>query len=143
MDRQEFLDWIDFQPNEYHPFVWINGDPEIGDDAYIGFFSVINAKDSSITIGDHCDIAPFTSINCADSHRKCLGLTDEVDREPIHLDDHVFVGTQSVIKPGTVIGHHTVVGAGEVVSGEIPPYSLVVNGTVKERYYEDGVSGDD
>jgi len=139
MDREEFLEWLDFQPNPYHPLVWINGDPQLGDDLYIGFFSVINAKDSNVVVGDGCDIAPFTSINCADSHRKCLGLTETVDREPIHLENDVFVGTQSVVKPGAHIGHHSVVGADEVVSGDVPPCSLVVDGTVKRGYYEDQI----
>lgn len=137
MDKQSFLEWIDFQENRFHPLVWINGDPHIGNDVYIGFFSVINAKDSEIYIGAECDIAPLVSINCADSHKKCLELSDEVKRSRIELENNVFVGTQSVIKPGTTIGHHSAVGAGEVVSGTIPPYSLIVDGKVKERYYED------
>lgn len=136
MDREEFLSWLDFQPNPYHPLVWINGNPEIGEGVYIGFFSVVNAKKTHVSIGDGCDIAPFTSINTADSHEKCLGLMEDVERTPIELEHNVFVGTQSVIKPGTTIGHHTVIGAGEVVSGRVPPYSLVVDGAVREGYYE-------
>ncbi|WP_247009117.1 acyltransferase [Halorientalis litorea] len=139
MDKAEFLEWIDFEENRFHPLVWLNGDPDIGEGVYLGFFSVVNAKDSEIRIGDGCDIAPFVSLNCADSHRKCLGLTEEVDRSAIELEHNVFIGTQTVVKPGTTIGHHSVVGAGEVVSGDIPPYSLVVDGTVEEGYYETAV----
>lgn len=139
LTRDEFLEWIDFEENPYHPFVWIRGEPEIGENVYLGFFSVINAKGSSVVIGDGCDIAPMVTINCADSHRKCLGLTDEVDRTPITLEHNVFVGSSAVIKPGSEVGHHTVVGAGETVSGSVPPYSLVVDGTVKKGYYETAV----
>lgn len=139
LTKDAFREWIDFEENPYHPFVWIRGDPDIGEDVYLGFFSVVNAKDSSIVIRDGCDIAPIVSINCADSHRKCLGLTDEVDREPIELGENVFVGTNAVIKPGSIVGHHSVIGAGETVSGEVPPYSLVVDGTVKQGYYKGDV----
>ena len=139
LTKEEFLDWIDFEQNPYHPFVWIRGEPDIGEDVYLGFFSVVNAKSSSIEIGDNCDIAPMVMINCADSHGKCLGLTDEVDRTPIKLENNVFVGAGAIIKPGSIVGHHTVIGAGETVSGTIPPYSLVVDGTVKNGYYEAAV----
>lgn len=139
LTKKKFLDWIDFEQNPYHPFVWIRGEPEIGENVYLGFFSVINAKASSIEIGDNCDIAPMVMINCADSHRKCLGLTNEVDRTPIKLEHNVFVGGGAIIKPGSEVGHHTVVGAGETVSGRIPPYSLVVDGTVNKGYYQTAV----
>ncbi|MNT56419.1 putative acetyltransferase [compost metagenome] len=90
-------------------------------------------------IGKHCDIASFVSINCADSHKRCVGLMDGVERADIHLEDHVFVGSHSVIGGGAYIGHHSVVGAGTVVrAGVIPPYSLVVGNpmVVKAGYYQ-------
>jgi acetyltransferase-like isoleucine patch superfamily enzyme len=138
--KKEFLEFIDFNPNPFHPFVWIRGEPEIGKNVYIGFFTVINAKNSTIKIGDSCDIAPFVSINCADSHKKCLGLMDEIERKPIILENNVFVGTQVVIKPGAHIGHHSVVASATVVDPvKIPPYSLVIGNPmkVKEGYYKD------
>jgi len=136
---EKFLEFIDFRPNPYHPLVWIRGKPKIGKNVYIGFFSVINGKDSRIEIGDNCDIAPFVSINCADSHKRCIGLMKDIERKPITIEHNVFIGTHCVIKPGAHIGHHSVIGAGTVVEpGYIPPYSLVTGNpmTVRARYYE-------
>lgn len=127
-----------FRANRFHPLVWIVGEPEIGDGVYIGGFSEVNGKGAKVRIGDFCDIASFVTINCADSHRKCIGLTTEVDRRDITLEDHVFVGSHSVIKGGTHIGHHSVVAAGTIVEpGAIPPYSLVIGNPmqVKPGYY--------
>jgi len=44
---------------------------------------------------------------------------------PIEIGDRVFVGVGSTILPGTRIGADSIIAAGSVVSGEIPPGSLV------------------
>jgi acetyltransferase-like isoleucine patch superfamily enzyme len=128
--------------NPFHPFVWLFGEPEIGAGVYIGGFSEINARGAKVVIGDFCDIASFVSINCADSHRRCLGLEQSVARADIHIEDHVFIGSHAVVKGGTHIGHHSVVAAGAIVGpGEIPPYSLVVGNpmVVKAGYYRNQI----
>jgi acetyltransferase-like isoleucine patch superfamily enzyme len=127
-----------FKKNPYHPFVWILGEPKIGDGVYIGGFSEINAQGSSVNIGKNCDIASFVTINCADSHKKCIGLIDKVERRPINIGDFVFIGSHTVIKGGATIGHHSVIAASTVVDGiNIPPYSLVSGNPmiVKSGYY--------
>jgi acetyltransferase-like isoleucine patch superfamily enzyme len=101
----------------------INGNPKIGKNVYLGEFSEINAKGSSVTIGDNCDIASFVSINVADSHKKCIGLMDEIERKPIIIENNVFIGSHCFIGGGTKIGHHSVIGAGCVLIGnDVPPY---------------------
>ncbi|HEY6895648.1 MAG TPA: acyltransferase [Rhodocyclaceae bacterium] len=137
-----FRQLTNFKENRFHPMVWIVGEPEIGEGVYIGGFSEVNGKGARVRIGDHCDIASFVTINCADSHRKCIGLADEVDRRDITLEDHVFVGSHSVIKGGAHIGHHSVVAAGTIVEARVvPPYSLVIGNPmqVKPGYYLDRV----
>jgi acetyltransferase-like isoleucine patch superfamily enzyme len=138
--RELFLRTVGNRENPFHPLVWIHGEPRIGRDVYIGGFSEVNAQGSSVTIGDGCDIASFVAINVADSHWKCLGISNEVDRRPIVIEDHVFIGSHSVIKGGAHLGHHSVVAAGTIVEGvAVPPYSLVVGNpmVVKAGYYRE------
>lgn len=142
MDINEFRDLFSslttFQKNKFHPLVWIVGNPKIGKNVYIGGLSEINAKDASVVIGDNCDIASFVSINCADSHLKCIGLSDKVDRKNITIEENVFVGSHCVIKGGAHIGHNSVVVAGTIVDGiSIPPYSLISGNPMKVKpgYY--------
>ena len=133
-----FAEATSFRENPFHPLVWIIGEPEFGENVFIGAFSLINGKGARLRIGDHCDIASFVSINVADSHRRCLELMPDIERADITLEDHVFIGSHSVVKGGAHIGHHTVVAAGTVVDGvTIPPYSLVAGNpmTVKPGYY--------
>jgi acetyltransferase-like isoleucine patch superfamily enzyme len=143
MDLEEFKELFasltNFKKNKFHPLVWINGAPEIGENVYIGGMSEINAKGAKVVIGNNCDIASFVSINCADSHKKCIGLSDNVERKDIVIEDNVFIGSHSVIKGGANIGHHSVVAAGTIVDGvEIPPYSLIFGNPmqIKREYYK-------
>lgn len=146
---QQLSDWFErfttFQENAFHPLVWIVGEPEIGEGVYIGALSEVNGKGAKVVIGDNCDIASFVSINCADSHKRCIGLAEEVERKDITLEQNVFVGSHSVIKGGAHIGHHSVVAAGTIVGpGVIPPYSLVIGNPmqVKPGYYKGKVRND-
>jgi len=131
-------DATQIRENRFHPFVWIVGEPEIGEGVYIGGFSEVNAQGARVLIGDHCDIASFVSINCTDSHKRCIGIAEDTERKDILIEDHVFIGSHSFIKGGTHIGHHSVIAAGTIV-GEtvIPPYSLVAGNPMKVKpgYY--------
>jgi perosamine synthetase len=136
--QEHFAKFTDFKANRFHPLVWINGDPEIGENVYIAGMSEIYAKGAKVVIGDNCDIASFVAINCADSHKMSIGLSDEIERKDIIIENHVFIGSHSVVKGGAHIGHHSVVAAGTIVEGvRIPPYSLVIGNPmkVKEGYY--------
>ena len=137
---QELFEQLsNFKKNKFHPLVKIAGEPIIGKNVNIGFFSEINAKNSKIEIGDNCDIASFVSINSADSHKKCLDNSHEIERKNIILKNNVFVGSHCLIKGGAQIGHHSVIAAGTIVDGiEIPPFSLISGNPmkVKKGYYE-------
>jgi acetyltransferase-like isoleucine patch superfamily enzyme len=126
--------------NQFHPLVFINGKPKIGKNVYIGFFSEVNAKGAEVEIGNNCDIASFVSINVADSHKKVIGLSKDIERNNIILENNVFVGSHSFIGRGVYIGHHSVVGAGTIIAKpcKIPPYSLVVGNPpiIKEGCYK-------
>jgi len=44
---------------------------------------------------------------------------------PITIGDNVFIGMNSLLLPGTTIGNHVIIGAGSVVRGKVPDYSIV------------------
>lgn len=57
------------------------------------------------------------------------------------IEDNVFIGMDSVILPGTRIGKNTIIGAGSIVTGDIPPDSVAVGNPCKVKmsiteYYE-------
>lgn len=138
--RKNFFNMIDNQENQFHPLVFVQGEPEVGVNVYVGVFSEVNARGARIYIGDNCDIASFVSINVADSHKRCIGLQSYNERKDIIIEKNVFIGSHCFVKGGATIGHHSVVAAGTIVEGvTIPPFSFVYGNPMKVRegYYRE------
>ena len=138
--KDKILKLLEIPKNDFHPLVYIYGKPQIGEGTYIGLYSEVNANKATVSIGKNCDIASFVSINCADSHKLTIGLSDEIQREDIIIEDSVFIGSHSFVGGFTHIGHHSVVAAGSILinAGKIAPYSLISGNpaVIKEGYYE-------
>ena len=146
MDEKEFEELLSrvttFKKNLFHPLVWIVGEPKIGKNVYIGGLSEIQANGINLSIGDNCDIASYVSINGSDSHKKCIGISEETERRDITIENNVFIGSHCVIKGGAHIGHHSVIAAGTIVEGiKIEPFSLVIGNpmTIKSGYYKNKI----
>jgi len=45
---------------------------------------------------------------------------------PVVIEDGAWLGHGTIVLPGARVGRHTVIGAGSVVSGEIPDFSVAV-----------------
>ena len=106
--------------------VRIIGNVTLGPNVSISAPAEIMAKDSSVLIGAACDIAAFVTITTADSHARCIGRSDDIERKPIVIGENVFIGTGAVILGGCQIGHHSVIGAGVVMKDMVvPPHSRV------------------
>jgi acetyltransferase-like isoleucine patch superfamily enzyme len=95
---------------------------EIGDN--VGLSAVTIAAFDRIEIGDNCLIGGNALITDSDWHPL---LADERHADlpghtaPVHIGRDVFIGTRAVILKGATIGDRSVIGAGSVVSGTIPP----------------------
>lgn len=48
----------------------------------------------------------------------------EAQAEPVEIGDDVFVGARAIILRGVTVGEGSVVGAGSVVTRDIPAYSV-------------------
>jgi acetyltransferase-like isoleucine patch superfamily enzyme len=112
--------------NPYNPHAWMTGDPEIGTGTWIGAFTVIDGS-GGLTIGAGCDISSGAQIYTHSSVRRCVSerAFPDVERAPVRIGDHVFVGAGAIITMGVTIGDHSVVGAGAVVTRDVPPYTVV------------------
>ena len=68
------------------------------------------------------------------------------EARPVTIGDNCWLGTNSVILPGTHLGEHVVVAAGAVVSGQVPGRCVVAGSPARiiRRFNgEVWVSGDD
>lgn len=97
---------------------------EVGKNCFINFNCVFldNAK---ITLGDNCMLAPNVSIYTAGHplHPDNRKLGHEYGIA-VTVGDNVWIGGSTVICPGVRIGSNCVIGAGSVVTRDIPDWSL-------------------
>jgi maltose O-acetyltransferase len=47
------------------------------------------------------------------------------DPTPIHIGDDVWIGARVIVLPGVKIGSHCIIGAGAVVTKDVPDYAIV------------------
>jgi galactoside O-acetyltransferase len=98
----------------------------IGDD-FFGNVNLTFVDDVEIRIGDGVMIAPSVTLTTT-GHPIHPALREDFRRfsEPIVIEDRVWIGSNVVVLPGVRIGYGSVIGAGSVVSRDIPPMSVAV-----------------
>ena len=130
---------------------------EIGSKSVIEDYSVINNAVGDLVIGNNTRvgigntiIGPVTildNVNIGQNVTIC-GLdhdytnptipTNEqgIEIRPILIESNVWIGTNSVILSGVHIGQYSFVGAGSIVTKDIPPYTVAVGNPAKiiKRY---------
>lgn len=84
----------------------------------------------SITIGQECLIGADVVIADTDFHainprnRRYNNSAADVNSRPVVLEDNVFIGTGTFVLKGVNIGSDCVVGAGSVVTKDIPEKTI-------------------
>ena len=80
---------------------------------------------AKVRIGDNCQFAPNVSIYTAGHpiHPVSRNSLYEYGKEVI-IGDNVWIGGNTVICPGVHVGSNTVIGAGSVVTRDIPDWCV-------------------
>lgn len=102
------------------------GDLRMGDTVAFGRDCIVVCHES-IAIGDHCTFGPHTLIYDHDHKFGAEGVCSGYRTAPVRIDRNCWIGAGVIILRGTHIGEGSVIGAGCVVSGDIPPHSLVTS----------------
>jgi acetyltransferase-like isoleucine patch superfamily enzyme len=113
-------------PNPWNEHAWVVGEPVVGEGTWIGAFTVIDAS-GGLTIGRGCDISSGVHVYTHSSAKRCVSgrRFAEVERRPVTIGDHVFIGANAVINMGVTIGDEAVIGAGAVVTADVPARAIV------------------
>jgi acetyltransferase-like isoleucine patch superfamily enzyme len=101
----------------------VDGVVEAGDGVAINSFVQIYGH-GGVRIGEHTQIGPSTLLTTTGHDYRAQDL--ERNHSPIVIGKRVWIGAHVTILPGVSIGDHSVIGAGAVVTRDIPAYSLAV-----------------
>ena len=104
----------------------------VGENTFIGVHVTVDSSyPRKVVIGNNCGIATGVVILAhrrdVSEYSKQKGYNDYPFKVMnVLINDNVQIGTNSTILPGVVIGKSSIIGAGSVVTKDIPPYSLAV-----------------
>jgi acetyltransferase-like isoleucine patch superfamily enzyme len=99
----------------------------IGDHSYINHgccFYGSSLKGVEIVIGNDVALGPHVKIFTATHDYSTPDLKDTA--ESVRVEDNAWVGGGTIILPGVTIGRGAVIGAGSVVTKDVPAFSVAV-----------------
>ena len=105
----------------------------IGKNVFMNFNCVI-LDVTSVSIGDDCQIGPAVQIYTADHPldpaQRRSGLESG---RPVTIGSNVWIGGAAIILPGVSVGDNAVIGAGSVVTRDVPAGATVVGNPARVR----------
>jgi maltose O-acetyltransferase len=112
---------------------------EIGDNSHIG----LNSRLGLVIIGNDVMIGPevlmFSQNHIFSDLTRPMRIQGVKEHERVIVEDDVWIGARTIILPGRKIGKGAVVGAGAVVTKDVPAYAIVGGNPakiLKRREYE-------
>ena len=100
----------------------------LGKNVYANF-NLTLVDDTHVYIGDSVMIGPNVTITAA-GHPIDPDLRRQVMQYnfPVRIEENVWIGAGAILLPGVTVGKNSVIGAGSVVTRDIPP-NVVALGT--------------
>lgn len=101
---------------------------------FFGNFNLTIQDDAEVTIGDNCNFGPNVTIvtpihpMLPDERREMMNADGEKKRfcyaKPVHIGNDCWFGASVTVCPGVTIGDNCDIGAGSVVTRDIPSNSF-------------------
>ena len=124
----------------------------VGKNTYVNLnVHCYGSEQEKLIIGNYCSISDDVHFILGGNHKynyissfpfknKLIDKTCEAyTKGPIIVEDDVWIGYGCKILSGVTIGRGSVIGAGSIVTKNIPPYSIYVGTEVKKRRFNDKI----
>ncbi len=105
----------------------------VGSNVFVNFNFTVQ-DDARVTIGDHCNFGPNVTIvtplhpRLPEERKVLLNAAGEKKRycyaKPVHIGNDCWFGANVTVCPGVTVGDGCVIGAGSVITKDIPPMSF-------------------
>lgn len=126
---------------------WAGKHVHFGNNVYANF-NLTLVDDTDIYVGDKVMFGPNVTVATAghpiDPELRYQAMQYNI---PVHIGENVWIGANAVVLPGITIGDNSVIGAGSVVTKDIPPNVIAVGNPCrvlreisehdKKYYYKD------
>ncbi|MGH7044313.1 MAG: 2,3,4,5-tetrahydropyridine-2,6-dicarboxylate N-succinyltransferase, partial [Acetobacteraceae bacterium] len=123
---------------------FVNAGAHVGRNTMVDTWATVG---SCAQIGANCHLSGGVGIG---------GVLEPLQAEPVIIEDDCFIGARSEVAEGVIVERGSVLSmgvflgkstkivdraSGEVLQGEVPPYSVVVPGTLPGKPAADGSAG--
>ena len=108
----------------------------VGDDVYIGPKAMFLSTEAKIIMGKKIMFGPEVAIATGNHRTDLLGrymfdikVEEKIPEndEDVIINDDVWIGMRAIILKGVTIGEGSIIGAGAIVTKDVPPYSIYLS----------------
>ena len=125
------------EPRKIRPWVLKKIGCHVGKDIFVGDNVRIDAGHADLIIlEDHVHVAGGCRLLCHQRNLKDYRIGDDYAKlgyvcKPIHLKKGCLIGMESFVMPGVTIGEGAIVGAGSLVTKDIPAWTIATGRPAK------------
>lgn len=97
----------------------------IGNNSGLGVNCIVNGP---LSIGDNVMMGPDVAILTSTHNYKTINVPmseQGCEVSPVEIGNDVWIGMRSIILPGVKIGNGAIIGAGAVVTKDVPDFAVV------------------
>lgn len=122
-----------------------HGSVRIGKYVHVASYCVLSGR-GGVSLGDYCAVAAGSKLYSGSNYHTHPDRPDGpllsmsaasplsmqyVQENPVAIGEYSFISLNTVVLPGVTVGKAAVIGAGSVVTGDIPPFTIAVGAPAK------------